>query len=193
MTALPSWPLMPPAWGPVVLREFRAEDLHLPMELSADPYVPLIGTIPPDASPRQAREWITRQRGRLAEGRGFSFAVADARTDRAVGAIGLWLAGMVQGRAEVGYSIAPAERGRGLAAAALTAVTTFAWTIPELHRLELHIEPWNTASVRTAERAGYRREGLLASHQEIGGERRDMLLYAYVRGSDRVSVTSSST
>jgi len=191
MTALPSWPAVPPACGPVVLRAFRADDLHLPIALSADPYVPLIGTLPPDATPREGREWITRQRGRLAEGRGFSFAVADARTDRAVGAIGLWLAGMPQGRAEVGYSIAPAERGRGLAAAALTAVTTFAWTIPELHRLELHIEPWNTASVRTAERAGYRREGLLASHQEIGGERRDMLLYARVR-ADRVSVTSSS-
>jgi RimJ/RimL family protein N-acetyltransferase len=37
------------------------------------------------------------------------------------------------------------------------------------------------AEVRTAERAGYEREGLLRSHQEIGGRRRDMLLYAVVR------------
>jgi RimJ/RimL family protein N-acetyltransferase len=63
----------------------------------------------------------------------------------------------------------------------LTAATAFAWTIPALHRLQLHIEPWNTASIRTAERVGYQREGLLCSHQEIGGRRRDMLLYAAVR------------
>jgi RimJ/RimL family protein N-acetyltransferase len=50
-----------------------------------------------------------------------------------------------------------------------------------LHRIELYIEPWNTGSIGTAERAGYQREGLLRSHQEIGGRRRDMLLYASVR------------
>ena len=35
--------------------------------------------------------------------------------------------------------------------------------------------------IGTAERAGYEREGLLRSHQEIGGRRRNMLLYASVR------------
>ncbi len=47
--------------------------------------------------------------------------------------------------------------------------------------MQLFVEPWNEASVRTAERAGYVREGLLRSHQEIGGRRRDMLLFAAVR------------
>jgi RimJ/RimL family protein N-acetyltransferase len=37
------------------------------------------------------------------------------------------------------------------------------------------------ASARTAESAGYEREGLLRSHQEIGGKRVDMLLYAKIR------------
>jgi RimJ/RimL family protein N-acetyltransferase len=64
---------------------------------------------------------------------------------------------------------------------ALIALTSFGWTIPALHRIELYIEPWNTGSIGTAERAGYEREGLLRSHQEIGGRRRDMLLYARVR------------
>jgi [ribosomal protein S5]-alanine N-acetyltransferase len=45
----------------------------------------------------------------------------------------------------------------------------------------LHIEEWNVGSVRTAERVGYRREGLLRSYLEIGGRRRDMLRYATVR------------
>jgi [ribosomal protein S5]-alanine N-acetyltransferase len=61
----------------------------------------------------------------------------------------------------------------------LQALTRFAWTIPALYRVELYIEPWN--SIRVAEAAGYQREGLLRSHQEIGGTRRDMLLYAITR------------
>ena len=59
---------------------------------------------------------------------------------------------------------------------ALTALTSFAWTIPGLHRIELYIEPWNAGSAKTAEWAGFVRQGLLRSHQEIGGRRRDMLL-----------------
>ena len=70
----------------------------------------------------------------------------------------------------------PVAGDRGVAAQALQALTAFAWTIPAIHRVELYIEPWNVASLRTAARAGYQREGLLRSHQEIGGRRVDMVL-----------------
>jgi len=60
-------------------------------------------------------------------------------------------------------------------------LTTFAWTIPALHRIELYIEPTNIASVHTANRAGYDWEGLLRSHQKIGDSRRDMALYVMLR------------
>ena len=180
---LPPWPPWPVAYGPVVLREFSAADVAMARELSTDPYVPLIGTLPANASLRQAQDWVDRQRGRLAEGAGFSFAIAEAGTGRAVGGIGLWLASLAQGRATAGYSVIPSARGRGIAAAALTALTGFAWSIPALHRIELYIEPWNVGSITTAERAGYEREGLLRSHQEIGGRRRDMFLYAVTRES----------
>jgi ribosomal-protein-alanine N-acetyltransferase len=164
-----------------MLREFRDEDAHLAFELGADPYIPLIGSLPAHPTPPQALEWIHRQRGRHAEGAGFSFVIADAESDHAVGAIGLWLQNLSAGRATVGYAVSPAYRGRGIATNALQALTAFAWTIPELHRLELYIEPWNHSSMHVAEAAGYQREGLLRSHQEIGGSRRDMLLYATTR------------
>jgi [ribosomal protein S5]-alanine N-acetyltransferase len=176
-----SWPTGPVAHGPVVLREFSAADLPMVREMSADPYVPLIGTLLPNASAQEAQAYIDRQRGRLAEGKGFSFVIAEAGTGRGVGHIGLWLAGRDHGRASAGYSVIPSARGRGLAAAALTALTSFAWSIQELHRIELYIEPWNAGSIRTAERARFEHEGLLRSHQEIGGRRRDMLLYATIR------------
>jgi ribosomal-protein-alanine N-acetyltransferase len=77
--------------------------------------------------------------------------------------------------------VSPAHRGRGIATSALKALTRFAWTIPALYRIELYIEPWNRSSIHVAEAAGYQREGLLRSYQEIGGIRRDMLLYATTR------------
>ncbi|MER5604223.1 GNAT family protein, partial [Streptomyces sp. NPDC002265] len=54
------------------------------------------------------------------------------------------------------------------------------WALRDLQipRLELWVEPWNTASVRTAERAGFQREGLLRGWQQVGDERRDMFMYS---------------
>ena len=40
------------------------------------------------------------------------------------------LAALAQGRATAGYSVVPRVRGRGIASAALTALTSFAWSIP---------------------------------------------------------------
>ena len=58
------------------------------------------------------------------------------------------------------------------------------WAHEELRiaRVELHVEPWNAGSIKAAETAGFRREGLLRGWQEIGGERRDLLLYARLDG-----------
>jgi hypothetical protein len=78
---------------------------------------------------------------------GYSFCVADCVDDRALGTAGLWLADLAKGRATVGYTVAPSARGCGVAVAALRALTLFAWTLPELFRIELYVEPWNTASI----------------------------------------------
>lgn len=176
-----SMPQVAPAFGEVRLRAYEARDVAMVMDLSSDPYVPLIGTLPAHAGDAEALAFVERQQERLETGQGYAFCAADRVTDEAVGGAGLWLGSIAEGRASAGYGIAPRFRGRGLARQALTALTRFAWSIPGLHRVELYIEPWNIASVRTAEGAGYEREGLLRSHQEIGGERVDMLLHAAVR------------
>jgi ribosomal-protein-alanine N-acetyltransferase len=181
LPGMPDWPAEPPAHGSIVLREFTDDDVHYALELGEDPYVPLIGSLPAHPTGEEALDWIRRQPGRRAEGIGLSFAVADAESGRAVGSIGLWLRSFSEGRASVGYSVSPRHRGRGVGSSALKAVTGFAWTVPALYRIELCIEPWNKGSIGVAEAAGYEREGLLRSYQEIGGVRSDMLLYATTR------------
>lgn len=153
-------------------------------ELSTDPYVPQLGSLPAHASWDEALAWVERQQGRYAERAGFSFTIADLSTGEAVGHCGLWIKELSDGRATAGYAVVPSARGRGLASDALRALTAFGWTVPGLFRIALYIEPWNAGSVRTAERAGYAYEGILRSHQEIAGQRRDMLLYAATRPAE---------
>jgi len=166
------------AAGPFRLRPFTLADIGAVREASGDPYIPLITTVPAAFTEDEGRRFIERQWSRAEQGTGYSFAIADARTDRAVGQVGLWRKDIGEGRASVGYWIVSSARGSGAASFAVRALTR--WAHHELHipRLQLYVEPWNTASVRTAENAGYRREGLLRSWQEVAGERKDMYMYA---------------
>jgi len=48
-------------------------------------------------------------------------------------------------------------------------------------RLQLIVEPENLASIRVAEKAGFRREARLRSYIELRGARRDVYMYALLR------------
>lgn len=164
--------------GSFRLRPFTLADLDLVREASADPYIPTIGTVPVTFSPEEGQRFIERQWKRAKDGVGYSFVIADARTDHGCGHAGLWLRDLPLGRASVGYWVAGSARGRGAAAIAAAAVAD--WALGELRipRVELYIEPWNVPSIRSAEKAGFRYEGLLRSWTELNGTRKDMLMYS---------------
>lgn len=178
---LPPWPSTCPTHGGVQLRPVEERDVVMAQELSTDPYMPLTGSLPGNATAEEALAWVERQQGRHAQGRGFSFTIARRSDNQAIGHCGLWLKELSEGRATAGYAIAPSSRGDGHAADALIALTEFGWTLPGLQRITLLIEPWNTASLRTAEAADYVREGMLAGYKEIGGVRRDMVVFGAIR------------
>jgi [ribosomal protein S5]-alanine N-acetyltransferase len=172
-----TWPDVWPQEGPIRLRPYDENDLRLVAELAEDAYLPLIGTVPAQYSDDAGRAYLARQVDRLRDGVGFSFAVARRTDDLAVGGAGLWLDEHDRARASVGYAISPHHRRQGYATAALTALTRFAWTRPDLLELNLFVEPTNEASVSVAEASGFVRLALLPAHTEIGAERRDMWHY----------------
>ena len=163
--------------GPFRLRPFVLGDLDVVREASTDPLIPLITTVPAAFTQAEGRRFIERQWSRAEQGTGYSFALVDAVTDRAVGQAGLWLSSVGEGRASVGYWVARSARGRGAAGFAVRALAWWGHQVLHIPRLELYVEPWNIASVRTAERGGFQREGLLRGWQEVGGERKDMFMY----------------
>jgi RimJ/RimL family protein N-acetyltransferase len=63
-----------------------------------------------------------------------------------------------------------------IAPAAVDLLSGWAFSALGLARLQLSIAPGNNSSVRVAEKAGYRYEGLLRSLKVIRGKRVDSLL-----------------
>ncbi|GAB3175167.1 GNAT family protein [Myceligenerans halotolerans] len=161
-----------------VLRAWELTDLSLVEEASRDDYIPLVSTVPSPYSRAAGEAFVRRQWERVSAGSGYPFVIARAGSQRPLGTIGLWLRDLDEGRASIGYWLAPSARGQGAATESLRTVAH--WAVGDLHlpRLQLCVEPWNVASQQTAERAGFQREGLLRSWQQVGAERRDMLLYS---------------
>ncbi|HWD55137.1 MAG TPA: GNAT family protein [Acidimicrobiales bacterium] len=169
---------------PVVLRPYGLADLDLVRAASADPLIPSITSVPRTPSDDAARDFVERQHRRAIDGDGFSFVIAeraDPGAGAGVGSIGLWLHEIESGRASVGYWLIAPARGRGLAGHALRALATYAFEELAIPRLHLFVEPWNVASARTAESAGFTREATLRGWERIDGDQRDVDCFAQLR------------
>jgi RimJ/RimL family protein N-acetyltransferase len=104
-----------------------------------------------------AREWCAR-RADWTDGGHASWLVKDT-AGTLVGQVSLFEVDADQLDCQVGYWVAPAARRRGVATAALSAATRFAFGALGLHRVELFHAVENVESCRTALSAGFRLEG----------------------------------
>ena len=108
-----------------------------------------------------------------------SFAIAV--DDRAIGGISLRVGTDIErSSAELGYWIGEAFWGRGIASAAVAAVTDFGFRELRLARMFAVPFAHNTASHRVLEKAGYEREGVLRASAIKDGQLLDEYLYARV-------------
>ncbi|WP_281218068.1 GNAT family N-acetyltransferase [Nocardia gamkensis] len=176
-------PELDAAAGELRLRPWQmsSADVDLVREAADDELIPLITTVPSVYTAEEAARFIERQWDRTESGSGYPFVIARASDGKPLGSIGVWSKDLSEGRASIGYWLVRSARGQGIAAHALRTVTAWAFEHLPVSRLQLYVEPWNVASIRTAERAGFRREGLLRGWQRVGDSRRDMYMYARLR------------
>ncbi len=125
-----------------------------------------------------ARTWLERyERARL-DGTREVFAIEDTVTGAFLGIAVLPRIDRESATAELGYMVAPAARGRGIATAALRQLAEWSFTETGLERLELMISVLNEPSKRVAERCGFTYEGALRSCFLKPGVREDIELWS---------------
>jgi RimJ/RimL family protein N-acetyltransferase len=112
------------------------------------------GTYSPRDAQKALSEWDPAAGGQ--------FCLGILRGRQLLGAVGLMPDR--PGSVEVAYWVRPEERGRSLASRAVRAATPWAHRRLAVPRLWLEIEPGNEASLRVAQRAGYRFERRLPRH-----------------------------
>ena len=118
---------------------------------------------------------LERNLGWWIDGAGATFSICE-HDERCVGHV--WVNLIGEGRGSVGYWLLPEARGRGLATRSVRLASHWAFRSLGLARLALLTEPANEASQRVAERAGFRREGLLRSNAVVDGRRVDHVIFS---------------
>jgi RimJ/RimL family protein N-acetyltransferase len=137
--------------------------------------------LPTDADEEWVRGWVARYREGWRDGSRAGFVARDANDGAFLGFAAIVRLDLAAGEGEIGYLTAPQARGRGVAARALALLTRWGLGALGLNRLELRIDTTNHISERVAERAGYRREGVLRSVHVKEGRRADVGVWSRLR------------
>jgi RimJ/RimL family protein N-acetyltransferase len=173
--------------GRLHLRPYSAADIEPVRAACQDPAIQRWIPVPVPYEREHAAHFVEQhsEEGWLA-GTGHSFAILDSVTAELLGSIGLPRQDPAAQVGEVGYWIAPAARGRGIATQATTAVAGWAFGSLGIARLEWMAEVGNAASRRVAERAGFTIEGTLrARFKRRDGSRADAWIGSLLPGDLR--------
>lgn len=161
----------------IALRAWRDADVPAIVAACQDPLIAHFTTVPSPYRDADARAFLAAQAANRRAGLAVELAIADRGDTELLGAIALGSVSPVHRRGTIGYWVAPAARGRGVATDALRLLAGWAFDILGLSRLDLTTDPDNVASQTVAERCGFRREGVMRSHWVTVGGRRDSVLY----------------
>ncbi|MGO4598477.1 NUDIX hydrolase [Terrabacter sp. 2RAF25] len=158
--------------GDLVLRPWAPEDSDATRTLhdaEIARWFDFPGVVPPEQQhldwiAQTGVEWTERRKATfLVEWRGRPAGSVDVRvSDPGVGVLS--------------WAVYAPYRGRGLAWRAVRVLVEWAFEALDLERVEAHVNPENRASLRTALRAGLRREGLLRGNATLGGIRQDTVV-----------------
>ncbi|MFI5301204.1 MAG: GNAT family N-acetyltransferase [Polyangiales bacterium] len=160
------------------------EDHDVPAlyEVFSDPEVMRYWSRGPFTEHDEARLYLDSIRESFASRSLFQWGIVRVDDDTVVGTCTLASIDVGHRRAEIGYALGRRSWGAGLVTEAVTRVLDFAFDELSLHRIEADVDPRNARSIRTLERLGFTREGLLRERWHVAGEICDAAFYGLLAG-----------
>lgn len=165
----------------VSLRWLEAGDAADLFAIFSDAKVTRYWSSPPMRELAEAERLVDEVHELFAKRELFQWGVELRESGRIVGHVTLASLDASNGRAELGYSLARAHWGTGLATEACRVALAFAFETLELRRLEADCDPRNGPSLALLERLGFVREGLARERWQVAGEIQDSVMFGLLR------------
>lgn len=129
----------------------------------------------------QSRAWLERQQEGVRRGEVFAYAVCELGDDRFVGTIWLKDVNLLDGNAELAIFMDRDHLGGGWGTDAQRALLAFAFGSLGLDRVFLTVDGNNQRAVRSYEKVGFQREGVMRKARRGPNGLEDSLLMAILR------------
>jgi RimJ/RimL family protein N-acetyltransferase len=126
---------------------------------------------------KQAQDWMER-----GSDHSFGFAIRALSDDRLIGDLGVWIESWASGEAWLGIGIG--ERtywGNGYGSDAIRLILRFAFAELNLCRVSLGVYAYNPRAIRSYEKVGFQREGLIRGDCQRNGQRWDTVFMGILR------------
>lgn len=168
--------------GEIAVREFRRADIPAMIPMLDDESIVRWTRVPHPYGERDALDYLARGDAERERGEGINLAILDAAGTELLGSLSLRIASWPDLRGQLGYLVGAHARGRGVAPRAIRIVSAWGFRTLGLERIEILVHPENEPSQRAAEKAGFKREGILRSYTRVKAERFDMWSFSALPG-----------
>ncbi|MFF3771265.1 GNAT family N-acetyltransferase [Streptomyces sp. NPDC002232] len=108
--------------------------------------------------------------------RNVSFSIVELEGGSLIGSANLWGIDNHSRSAHIGLGLFPSARGKGYGTDVVAVLSHYGFAVRGLHRLQIETLADNAAMLRSAERNGFVREGVLRSSAWVMGEFLDEVL-----------------
>ena len=162
------------------LQDSDADALHAVVQASMASLSQWLPWATPAYALTDAQAWIAFARQARESGSAHHFGVFDAGSGALLGGVGINHLIPAYRTGHMGYWVADAARGRGVAGEASRLAARFAFDALGLRRLAILIHPQNRASLRVAIKLGGVCEGLARNVIVVGGESAEAFVYSLI-------------
>jgi len=171
--------------GKVTLRPYRMSDSPESFKAIKESAAEIEVWLPfvhKDYSLKENRDWVKKRPSDWKKGTAYEFAIFDAKDGTMVGGCGLNGIDRMNRRANLGYWVRTNCTRRGVATAATVLLAKWGFETLKLTRIEILVAAGNERSLRVAEKAGARREGVLRNRIVIRDKAHDAVMHSLVPG-----------
>ncbi|MFI9468820.1 GNAT family N-acetyltransferase [Streptomyces sp. NPDC052492] len=110
------------------------------------------------------------------------FSVVELESGTLLGTANLWGIDSHNRNAHIGLGLLPAARGKGYGTDVVATLCYYGFVVRGLHRLQIETLSDNEAMIRSAERNGFTREGVLRNSAWVLGEFMDEVVLGLLAG-----------
>lgn len=164
-----------------ILREMTPDDVTALLKHFGNPEVIKFIAMQPIKTIEQANEWLKWMGGVFSRKDGLRWGIALKEDGSFIGSAGIHGWNRESNYAEIGYDIAPAYWGEGLATEVARCLIEFGFTSMKLNRLEADVVKGNIASMKVLQKLGFKQEGILRQRLLKGGKYYDLYLFSLLR------------